>query len=59
MDVMPTLLDIVGAEIPDGVDGKSLVPLVMGEDETRRRFVHGECASRRLLVTIRSRCTGA
>ena len=44
MDLMPTLLDIAGVEIPEGVEGRSLLPLVTGKDETWRPFVHGECA---------------
>ena len=30
-DVMPTLLDVAGAEIPDGVTGRSILPLMRGE----------------------------
>ena len=32
IDIMPTLLDIMSLDIPDGVDGHSLMPLVRGED---------------------------
>lgn len=31
VDVMPTLLDLTGLEIPSGVQGRSLVPLLGGE----------------------------
>lgn len=31
-DVMPTILDLVGVEIPDTVQGSSLVPLLEGKD---------------------------
>ena len=41
-DVMPTLLDAAGAEIPDTVDGASLMPLMRGEDAAWRDYLHGE-----------------
>ena len=44
MDVMPTLLDIAEVEIPDSVDGHSLLPLICGEDMQWRDHIHGECA---------------
>lgn len=37
-DVMPTLLELAGAEIPDSVDGKSLLHSV------QREYLHGEHA---------------
>ncbi len=43
MDVMPTILDLVGIDIPEGVDGKSLIPAMRGEP-LGRRYIHGECA---------------
>ena len=42
-DIMPTLLDLAGLPIPDSVDGKSLAPIVRGENtEAVREFLHGE-----------------
>ncbi len=41
-DVMPTILDIAGVEIPGTVDGSSLLPLVRGEDAPWRSHIHGE-----------------
>ena len=41
-DVMPTLLDAAGVDIPDSVDGRSLLPLMRGEQITWRKYLHGE-----------------
>lgn len=41
-DVMPTLLEASGISVPDTVDGKSVLPLLRGEDAGWREFVHGE-----------------
>lgn len=41
-DIMPTIVEAVGRDIPELVDGKSLLPLMKGEGATGRKFVHGE-----------------
>ena len=41
-DIMPTILDACGVEIPETVDGKSVLPLMRGEETKWREFVHGE-----------------
>lgn len=41
-DVMPTLLDIAGADIPDSVEGSSMMPLVKNTDKKIRTYLHGE-----------------
>jgi len=43
LDVMPTLLELVGAEIPKGVDGRSFAPILRGERESYRERVMVEC----------------
>ena len=43
-DVMPTILEAVGAPIPDSVSGRSLLPLMRGDDAGWRRYLHGEHA---------------
>ncbi|MHA0856786.1 arylsulfatase [Paenibacillus sp. CMAA1364] len=42
-DIMPTLLDAASIEIPDSVDGFSLIPLAKGEQTIAwREYIHGE-----------------
>ena len=41
-DVMPTLLDAAGLRVPDGLDGKSLLPVARGEQARVRAYLHGE-----------------
>ena len=39
VDIMPTLLDILGVAKPDGMDGRSWMPLLRGEKQDARDFV--------------------
>lgn len=41
VDVVPTLVDAVGAEIPDGLDGKSFLPVLLGEATEHKEHVYG------------------
>ena len=41
-DIMPTLLDLAGAPVPDMVDGKSLLPLAADPSLSVRPWLHGE-----------------
>ena len=44
-DIMPTVLDLAGCDIPESVDGESLVPILCGEKQALdREFLHGEHA---------------
>jgi arylsulfatase A-like enzyme len=43
-DVMPTLLDVAGVPIPETLTGRSLLPLMRGEDMGWRDALHGEHA---------------
>ena len=42
MDVLPTLCEIADADVPDGADGHSLLPLARGDAATVRDTLHGE-----------------
>lgn len=45
-DVMPTILDLAGCDIPETVEGVSLAPVLRGEREgLDRPFIHGEHAT--------------
>jgi len=41
-DIMPTLLDLAGLEIPAQVEGESLLPVMRGEETDWRSYLHGE-----------------
>ncbi len=43
-DLMPTILDIAGTPVPDSVTGRSLLPVMRGEAQTVREYLHGEHA---------------
>jgi arylsulfatase A-like enzyme len=52
VDVMPTLLELVGLPVPTGIDGESLAPIIQGESDgahlgaafSELRSSPGECA---------------
>lgn len=45
-DIMPTMLDLLGCDIPDTVDGLSLAPILTGaEQQHQREYLHGEHAA--------------
>ena len=41
---MPTLLDAAGLEIPGNCTGRSLLPVIRGEETSVRELLHGEHA---------------
>jgi arylsulfatase A-like enzyme len=43
-DVMPTLLDLAGVEVPGSIEGRSVLPLARGEDVAWRGHIHIEHA---------------
>ncbi len=42
IDLLPTLLDLIGAKIPKNIEGRSFLPLLQGETETFRKEVFSE-----------------
>ena len=45
MDIMPTVLEVAKVPCPDSVDGSSLFPLLRGEKDGWREYIHGECCN--------------
>ncbi|MFK7819289.1 MAG: sulfatase [Planctomycetaceae bacterium] len=41
IDLLPTLLDMIDAKHPDGLEGHSLVPLIKGRTQSNREFAFG------------------
>ncbi len=41
-DIMPTLIELAGGEVPEGLDGLSLCPVMRGEQAGAHAFIHGE-----------------
>ena len=48
MDIVPTILDIVGVDIPDELPGLSLRPMLEGDEMTTRRELIGYTDNRRV-----------
>ena len=50
-DIMPTLLDMAGVPVPGTVEGRSLLPLMRGEEVPWREFLHIEHAPHHQALT--------
>ncbi|GAG22120.1 unnamed protein product, partial [marine sediment metagenome] len=37
LDILPTIVDAAGGEVPEGIDGKSLLPQILHNDDARVR----------------------
>ena len=42
LDLLPSLLDFIGAEIPKNIEGMSFLPLIKGEKEAIRDYTYSE-----------------
>jgi N-sulfoglucosamine sulfohydrolase len=56
VDILPTVLDLLGLEKPDGLDGRSWLPLLRGEQEPAREHVFTQIDSVHSGKQFPSRC---
>lgn len=54
IDIMPTMLDLAGLEIPEKVQGRSLVPLLTGKKDSIHNAVFMEMTSHVIHVPMRA-----
>ena len=54
IDLMPTLLDLIGAELPKKIEGKSFLPLLKGKTATFRKEIYSEKSFHEVYDPIRS-----
>ncbi len=54
-DLLPTLLDLAGAQVPDDLDGRSFAPLLRGETDEHRGAIFGSHTSHRIEPEVPSR----
>lgn len=41
-DILPTLLDVAGVDIPESIEGRSLLPTLRGQAPSPHDYIHGE-----------------
>ncbi len=39
-DILPTFIELAGGEQPEGLDGKSILPVLLGEKETHKEYTY-------------------
>ena len=49
-DLLPTFCDIAGADTPEDVTGKSLMPVIMGEKDSIRDSMHGQIRNSHMFI---------
>lgn len=54
IDIMPTLLQATGQEVPDNVQGQSLLPLIHGEPYENRKKIFAERTSHTVYNPVRT-----
>ncbi|HEO71540.1 MAG TPA: N-acetylgalactosamine-6-sulfatase [Candidatus Hydrogenedentes bacterium] len=53
-DFLPTALDLAGAPIPDGIDGISFVPALLGGDQSAHEYLYWEFHERGFTQAVRT-----
>ena len=53
VDLLPTIVELAGAQPPAGIHGRSLVPALRGEPWVGRSFVHAQTNSQTRSVSVR------
>jgi len=49
VDVLPTYIELAGGEPPEVLDGKSLVPVLLGQAKQHKQYVFGEMTTRGII----------
>ncbi len=49
VDVLPTFIEAAGGKTPAVLDGKSLLPVLLGTRDTHKRYVYGEMTTRGII----------
>jgi len=53
-DILPTMAELAGAEIPEGLDGLSMLPAVLGKPAPRHEFLYWEFFERGFQQAVRT-----
>lgn len=54
VDVIPTVLDLLDLPVPDDVDGRSLLPMVIGDSDDPHEYVYAEMTWHERYVPMRA-----
>ena len=49
VDVLPTYIEAAGGTVPDIIDGKSLLPVLLGRTKEHKKYVYGEMTTRGII----------
>lgn len=58
VDMLPTIYDVIGQPCPDGIEGQSMLPLMLGQDQEREDCIISESHGGHMgLYSMRALCT--